>query len=285
MSKNRPSALRRLESHNKSPHIENSADENHGRKERETRESRPRERLHSRGHSSREDSRHRSRSNDEERAPRWAQQLLDAQRESDKRLKTLEKEVKATNKQSGRKREHSPVAEFKFKRNRVQYDLNKSVLNKIEAALDVSDDEERRGALDEGRELLIERNKHIKLAEKYGWETVDCYIDEPLASDSDDDKKIRRAIKESKALKEEKRKAARTTTRLPVNVQSSRVGAQLSAQRNSNDGNFRQVIKRPSGSLPSFDSTCFRCGRKGHIARACRALVAINDAARSTTNQ
>jgi hypothetical protein len=77
----------------------------------------------------------------------------------------------------------------------------RSILGKIETALDASDDEERSGALDEGRKMLIERNKHIKLAEKYGWEAVDCYIDELLASDSDDDKMIRHAIKKSKVLK------------------------------------------------------------------------------------
>ena len=42
---------------------------------------------------------------------------------------------------------------------------------------------------------------------EYGWETVDCYVEEPLASDSDDDEKIRRAIKKSKAMKEENEKA------------------------------------------------------------------------------
>ena len=75
-------------------------------------------------------------------------------------------------------------------------------MEKIENALDMSDDEERRATLNEGKDILVQRNKHIKLAEKYRWETVDCYVEEPLASDSDDDKKMRRAIKESKAIKE-----------------------------------------------------------------------------------
>ena len=42
----------------------------------------------------------------------------------------------------------------------------------------------------EGKDILVQRNKHIKLAEKYCWETVDCYVEEPLASDSDDEEKI-----------------------------------------------------------------------------------------------
>ena len=54
--------------------------------------------------------------------------------------------------------------------------------------------------LDEGKKLLLERNKHIMLAEKYGWEAVDCYIQEPLVCDSDDEKCMKRAVKESKVL-------------------------------------------------------------------------------------
>ena len=32
------------------------------------------------------------------------------------------------------------------------------------------------------------------MAEKYGWEAVNCYVQEPLACDSDDEKRIRRAV-------------------------------------------------------------------------------------------
>ena len=55
----------------------------------------------------------------------------------------------------------------------------------------------RNKALDEGKKLLLERNKHIMLAEKYGWEAVDCYIQEPLVCDSDDEKRMKRAVKET----------------------------------------------------------------------------------------
>ena len=178
------------------------------------------------------------------------------------------------------------MPEFQFKRNKIQYDLNKSVLEKIETALDVSD-EERGAALNEGKELLVQHNKHIKLAEKYGWETVDCYIEEPLASDSDDDKKIRRAIKESKALKDEKRKIARVVVK-PQSAHS-RLGAPVSYQRNLSDVNSRQSygqsVKRQVGPSTSLDTTCFRCGRRGHIARVCRSAVANIEPSRSSITQ
>ena len=49
---------------------------------------------------------------------------------------------------------------------------------------------ERRATLNEGRDILVQHDKHIKLAEKYGWEAIDCYVEEPLASDSDDDRTL-----------------------------------------------------------------------------------------------
>ena len=109
--------------------------------------------------------------------------------------------------------------EFKYKQNKIQFDINKSVMEKIKNALEISDDEERSATLNEGKNILVQRKKHIKLAEKYSWETVDCHVEEPLASDSDNDKKICRAIKESKVMKEEKRKSARTVVK-PQSVQS-----------------------------------------------------------------
>ena len=54
--------------------------------------------------------------------------------------------------------------------------------------------------------MLLEHNKHILLAEKYGLDTVACYTVEPLATDSDDEKLIRKAVKESKQLRDEKKR-------------------------------------------------------------------------------
>ena len=74
------------------------------------------------------------------------------------------------------------------------------MLDKIGSAMVTSDDEEERNnLLQEGEALLVERNKHICLADKYGWDTVESYTAEPLASDSGDEKRIKKAVKESRA--------------------------------------------------------------------------------------
>ena len=64
------------------------------------------------------------------------------------------------------------------------------MLEKIKAAKDVGDDDLRNELLEEGEQLLIEHNKHICITEKYGWDTVECYTTDPIASDLDDEKKI-----------------------------------------------------------------------------------------------
>ena len=55
---------------------------------------------------------------------------------------------------------------------------------------------------------------NIMFAEKYRWDAVDCSIQEPLACNSDDEKCIKRAVKESKALKLESKKPAKSRSPL-----------------------------------------------------------------------
>ena len=51
------------------------------------------------------------------------------------------------------------------------------------------------------RVLREHRNKCLLMAKKYGWDVVEHYKTEPLAENSDDEKKIRKAIKEGRAKK------------------------------------------------------------------------------------
>lgn len=267
MGSKRVAALRRLEAHNACPGESN-------RRERESHSSRhSQHESRSPSNSCDRDDRLTSKRRSEERprsqetrdeAPSWAKELMALNKDTDRRLKSLKDEVKENGKRVSRKREHSPVPDFKYKRNRTQYKFNRKVLNTIETALETSDDEERDQSLTEGKTLICERNKHIKLAEKFGWETVECYVDEPLASDSEDEKRIRRAIKEGKALKEEKRKSLKFTK---TSSTASRV---FSTDANRTESSNRIVLKKSGGTSFARDGNCFRCGRPGHLARFCK---------------
>ena len=72
-------------------------------------------------------------------------------------------------------------------------------------------------SLDEGAKALATRQKHIQLADRseFGWSTVRYYEADPLASDLDDEKSIKKAEKETqrdveKKMAARKRRACRT---------------------------------------------------------------------------
>ena len=148
--------------------------------------------------------------------------------------------------------------------------------------MNTSDDKERKNVLLEGETLLLERNKHICLADRYGWDTVECYTAEPLANDSGDEKRIKKATKESKQLREEKQKSMAQTKWKTKKV----------PQRD--DRSRRVVLKKSSGFISagkSFNNAardsqqvCFCYFRSGHFARDCWASVVgkANEWTRST---
>lgn len=53
--------------------------------------------------------------------------------------------------------------------------------------------------------MSLERNKYVLFVEKYGWDTVICYIADLLVSYSDDKNKIRKVVKDGILLREEKK--------------------------------------------------------------------------------
>ena len=109
MGSKRVAALRRLEAHNASPGESN-------RRERESHSSRHSQHESLSPSNSRDrDDRLRSKRRSEERprsqenrdeAPSWAKELLALNKDTDRRLKSLEDEVKENGKRVSRKREH-----------------------------------------------------------------------------------------------------------------------------------------------------------------------------------
>ena len=75
--------------------------------------------------------------------------------------------------------------------------------------MEADEPEERNRLLREGKGPLKHRNKCLLMAEKYRWDAVEHYEAEPLAENSDDGKKIRKAIKEGRAKKERRKKVTK----------------------------------------------------------------------------
>ena len=244
-SKNSSRALRRLEPYNDSPG----------------------ERSRSR-HGSSESAREHNVASTEE-PPSWAKELLQQQKQYASELKKMKSELDAA-KRSRYEKPSEPEPEFRFEGNKKQHNLNQNVMDKISAARNTGDEEERANLLREGEALLVERNKHICLADKYGWDTVECYRAEPLATDSGDEKRIKKAIKESKQLREEKRKstvAKWKTKKFPQRDERPRRVVLDNSNNHFPAGKSSNKVPRDSSDV------CFRCFRRGHYARECQTPV------------
>ena len=210
-----------------------------------------------------------SRSSSPAQPPEWAKQLLEQQQLNAAELKRLQNEL-ASSSSKVAKKQHAPDPEFHFEGNKKQYELNQDVMEKIEEALKSVNADGWSAKLNEGRDLLLERNKHILLAEKYGWDTMACYTVEPLATDSDNKKRIPKAVKESKQLRDEKKRSATVKQKakggVPRQFAERRVFVDQPATTPPVVGKF------PSSREVRY--TCCRCYRQGHFAHDCRSAVA-----------
>ena len=258
-------ALRRVEAYNKSPH---------GRpRDRSSGSSGDVRAVHdsSVGSSGQRNKSHssRSRSLSPAQPPEWAKQLLEQQQVNAAELKRLQNEL-ASSSTKVAKKQCAPDPEFRFTGNKKQYELNRDVMEKIDKALKSVDADERSAKLNEGKDLLLERNKHILLAEKYGLDTVACYTAEPLATDSDNEKQICKAVKESKQLRDEKKRSATAKLKakggVPREFPEWRVFVDWPATTPPVVGKFL--------SSREVRATCFRCFQQGHFAWDCRSAVA-----------
>ena len=154
------------------------------------------------------------------------------------------------------------------KDNQSQYDHQEKVLNLIEQAKTKieSNKEEAIELLESAKEQINKRIKLIKIADKHegGWQTVVEYMSDELASDSDDEKKIRRANnaamqKRKKRSVEFRSKRGKFPQRFPSSRQSFNP-ATAGIPPFQSRGTFRKFGSR---------DTCFSCGLQGHWRKNC----------------
>ena len=107
------------------------------------------------------------------------------------------------------------------------------------AVLD-KDWEKAKAHIDNGKKILLNRCKLIKLADRESWFTVKEYLKDDLASDSDDERKINKAIKSADTKSDKYFSRKRT--------------------------HFRQAADFRKRSRPII---CYTCGKMGHIAAKC----------------
>ena len=113
---------------------------------------------------------------------------------------------------------------FRYKSNQIQFDFNESICDKGDTIFKLikNGSQKRASKLAKSiKEDIEKRNKLLKIADKSiaGWGTVEEYLSDDLASDSEDDRKIkaaeRRALQKQNIRRTNQRSSATTIKRPP----------------------------------------------------------------------
>ena len=214
---------------------------------------------------------------DMEQSNRSANQQLE--RAFDDKLDGLRKEV--TDKQEAacakisQKIKEKEKVQFKRKGNELQYAFNEEVKGKFGELADLlegGDDGSQRAkeVVKEGMELLENRQKLIRRSDM-GWKTADEYEKDPVARDSDDEKRIKKAeaAAEKRAAKDRQKKSNRFRSfrrgKYPVYTATKDVGPW---RRSWSAGNTAASGPMPR-RMPSRRAPCWRCNSEFHWAKDC----------------
>ena len=158
--------------------------------------------------------------------------------------------------------------------NKDQYEHNEKVSDTLTQALWALNNDKFeycKELIGEANELCIKRNKLVKMADASpcGWNTVKNYVSNPLADDSDDEKRINKA--ENKALKEKKEKQKGKNSKNSFS-NDVRGFAPFTFSRQPFRGPTPFQFGFPGMPGPRFPIGCFHCGKPDHKRKECPEL-------------
>ncbi|XP_045168275.2 uncharacterized protein LOC123531408 [Mercenaria mercenaria] len=169
----------------------------------------------------------------------------------------LKRDSEWTASSAAKKVKRDSFLSFKNISNKKQFEFNSSVLDivdNIEKAVSYREANKALEFVKEARSAIKHRNKLIRIADSSdsGWATINEYELLEIASDSEDDKRIRRAEERAK------KKAEKNSNMLDLSSRSSSF---------RNNSRFSRVMEGRRSDVGEV--VCYRCGQEGHYANVC----------------
>ena len=156
-----------------------------------------------------------------------------------------------------RKRKDEPT--FTKQGTKEQYKHQRDILDTfedVERQITKKDYPKAQEYIDQGKNLIGGRIKLINLAERETWQAVTEYQKDDLADDSDDDRRLSKAIKRAEAAKEKERTKWRRGN----------------SRRGGRSRGFGRGGRYHSNYRPNFQRGpphCYSCGMIGHMSWQC----------------
>ena len=187
------------------------------------------------------------------------------------------KKLKETDKQPALKKK-GHQKQFQFNEDvRMRLTEASAVIHQMPAAV-----ERAKTAIQESMDLLNKRQKLIKIADRsdHGWTTVEEYMEDKLAEDSDDEKCLirleARAGRKAKAAQAAKLKKRRSmASRKPQSSSMPASIASLNSQQLAQPQAWPQPVTGQnaySTAAPQSLGLCFLCSKLGHFRKSCPLL-------------
>ena len=200
----------------------------------------------------------------------------------DKAQDTINEAIKrALEKKEGQgssKKKQKKEPDFKQKGNKIRYEINEEIMEKLEAAKEAIEEKDLDTAtkeIESGMDIVRKQRKLIRVADREdsGWEIVKHYLSDDLADDTDDEKAINKARKEALASIGRRRAKKKENFR-----NASRFGRQKFSRDEQVNRKWgaEKFYGEKSGSYNDTtyygrkkQTICFPCGKEGHFMYVC----------------
>ena len=133
---------------------------------------------------------------------------------------------------------------------------------RTDRALQENNPEKARGYAQQGKTLTKKRLKLLRIADTDGWDTALAYVSDDLASNSDDEKRLKAARRAAQTKRQSGKRRDRTS------FYDSEKRNERSSNRPEGDYTWRSKNFRPK---PKSDAKiCWSCGKFSHFSSSCK---------------